>query len=287
LLLSCINVFMPDPLSFYYTSELDTIRFATAMLIVAFAVYILLMFLIHRDIAANPGKAEIGARRWLMYLTIFLAAIMIIVDVITLLNNFLNGELSTRFFLKVLVVLVVASAVFGYYLMDIRASGGIGKSKNRFVAIGASCAVVLSIVVSFLVAGSPWYQRNVRFDERRVSDLQTIQNETVNYWAQKNVLPAELNDLVDSISGFQPAVDPETGVAYEYSVTGELSFSLCANFATKTPEILQNVPGTTAPVRYPGDVYQQNWSHDVGRTCFDRTIDPELYKNVDSKLLLQ
>jgi membrane protein YqaA with SNARE-associated domain len=41
-------------------------------------------------------------------------------DVITLIYNFLGGELSARFVLKILTVAVIAGGVVAYYLADIR-----------------------------------------------------------------------------------------------------------------------------------------------------------------------
>ncbi len=272
LLFSCINVLLPDALSFYYTGELDMIRLSVAMLMVTYPVYVLLMYLIQKDMTVEPGKHDIGARKWLTYLTIFLAAIMIIVDVITLIYNFLDGELTLRFFLKVLTVLAVSSTVFGFYLWDIRRAAGEKSGTVRLFAWGASAAVVVSIVLSFLVAGSPWHQRQVRFDERRVNDLQTVQNELVQYWQQKQALPATLNELQNNITGFVAPTDPDTGATYEYTVTGDAAFSLCATFATERMEA-QN----TSAVAYRGDAYGQNWNHAAGRTCFDRTIDPDMY----------
>ena len=31
------------------------------------------------------------------------------------------------------------------------------------------------------------------------------------------------------------------------------------------------------------DTYNQNWTHDAGRVCFQRDIDPELYNEVREK----
>jgi hypothetical protein len=59
-------------------------------------------------------------RRWLTYLTLFLAATVLIGDVIVLVFNVLGGEITTRFVLKVLVVGFIAGTVFWYYLSDIR-----------------------------------------------------------------------------------------------------------------------------------------------------------------------
>jgi hypothetical protein len=59
-------------------------------------------------------------RRWLTYLTLFVAAVVLIVDLITLVDNVLGGEVTVRFVLKVLVAGLIAGTIFGYYLWDLR-----------------------------------------------------------------------------------------------------------------------------------------------------------------------
>ena len=61
-----------------------------------------------------------AVRRWLTYLTLFVAAAVLVGDMIALVYNLLGGELTLRFVLKVLVAAVIAGTIFGYYLMDLR-----------------------------------------------------------------------------------------------------------------------------------------------------------------------
>ncbi|OGN05311.1 MAG: hypothetical protein A2831_01715 [Candidatus Yanofskybacteria bacterium RIFCSPHIGHO2_01_FULL_44_17] len=270
-----INVLFPDILQnqgyYNYANYYDPIRLAMAALIVVFPIHIIISWLIGKEFKADPEKREIRVRKWLWYITLFISAVTIIVDLITLINNFLRGELTTQFFLKVLVVLIVAGAVFVYYLWDLkkreRQSG-----KPKLVAWLATAVILASIAYGFFLIGTPATQRDRRFDEQRVNNLSIIQSEVINYWINKNKLPADLSDLKNDISGFVSPTDPETGVQLDYTVTGVLSFRLCADFKTpsKTSDTLIRTPAF-----YP---YNQNWDHDAGRTCFDRTIDPELYK---------
>ena len=95
-------------------------RWSIASLIVAFPVFLYTSWLIVRDLAADPNKRHSKVRRWLTYLTLFVAATVLIGDVITLVYNLLGGEITTRFLLKVLVVAFIAGTVFWYYLSDIR-----------------------------------------------------------------------------------------------------------------------------------------------------------------------
>ncbi|MEJ0021569.1 MAG: hypothetical protein WDN47_03210 [Candidatus Doudnabacteria bacterium] len=136
------------------------------------------------------------------------------------------------------------------------------------------CILVLAIVVAaFFIVGSPARQRSLNFDNRRVSDLQIIQGQVLSYWQQKGSLPANLSNLTDNISGFTAPKDPQTSADYEYSVSSNLNFQLCASFSLPS-EGDQNL--RAVPMIYPGP---DNWQHAAGHVCFDRTIDPQLYKS--------
>lgn len=134
--------------------------------------------------------------------------------------------------------------------------------------------VAVSVVASFFIIGSPIKERVRRFDERRISDLQSIQWEVVNYWQKKSQLPATLVALNDDIRGFSVPRDPETGGAYEYAGEGATSFSLCATFSLANND-RSDARGMTKPVPVGGE--NQSWAHGAHRTCFTRTIDKDLY----------
>jgi len=100
--------------------DLTSIRMAVASLIVAFPIYMWLSQLTLKEVRRDPEKKSSKIRKWLTYITLFIAAGVIIGDLITLIFNLLGGDLTTRFVLKVVVVLVIAGMIFGYYLWDLR-----------------------------------------------------------------------------------------------------------------------------------------------------------------------
>lgn len=272
-----VNVLFPDPLGFYYQSILDSIRWSTSALLVMFAVYILMMWLIHRDFIKHPAMRELTIRKWLVYLTLFAAALTIIIDIITLIYNFLGGELTLSFFLKIAIVLAVAATVFGYYFWDLRHD----KKRNGTSKIfgWVTSVVILGVIIGgFFIVGSPGKQRMIRFDERRTGDLQTIQWEIINYWTLKKTLPSTLDDLQNSISGFTPPKDPEAKTAYEYNILSPLSFELCAIFNLPSTNMQGSQYFDSPKMASSPYASDQNWEHKIGRVCFERTIDPELYK---------
>ena len=269
LLFQYVNIWFPDQLNNYYSSVLDIIRYSASFLVVMYPVYVLMSWLIDREFTQDPSLREIRVRKWLIYLTLFVSALTGIGDIITLVYNLLGGEFTIRFFLKVLIVLLVAGGVFLFYIWDLR-----GKIKNlKLLAWIVSVIVLAVIVTGFFLVGSPARQRSLKFDAQRVNDLQSIQSQIVTYWQQKNQLPANLDALTDTITGFKASMDPQTNEFYEYIINSALSFELCADF---------NLPSETDGAKTEPMIYQKaysNWTHASGRTCFERTIDPELYKS--------
>jgi hypothetical protein len=278
-----INNLFPDKLNYYYQAVLEGVLVATATLFVAFPVFLLASWMISRDEKKDPVKHEMRIRQWLIYLALFVSAIAIIIDVVLLVYNFLSGELTLPFALKILVVLFVAGFAFGYYLWDVKRTADVPTKVPKILSWATSAVVLGSIIFGFFLFGTPAHQRSVRFDARRVNDLQMIQSEVVSYWQQKETLPAKASDLSNNISGFIAPLDPDTGASYEYTVKSPLSFELCATFEAKSIGNNTSPDGRaiSKPISggYPlGDAYNQNWDHETGRTCYERTIDPAIYK---------
>jgi hypothetical protein len=120
------NLAFPDAAALYDTAQSarDAIRFSVASLVIAFPIFLYLSVLIGRSIKRDPSKRASKVRKWLTYMTLFVAAAVIIGDLTALVYNFLGGELSLRFALKVLTVAGIAGGIFGYYLWDLRQEEG-------------------------------------------------------------------------------------------------------------------------------------------------------------------
>lgn len=278
LLFAIINRVLPDALNsaYYYGADFYSgpIRVAIASLIIVFPLYIAIAAYLDRYVRANPDKKELAVRKWLAYLTLFLTGAAVVTDLVVLVNTFLGGEITSRFIWKALSVLVVSGAVFWYYIYDLRKTFAPGSPRRTRLIIALACVLVFgSLVWGFVAVGSPMRARSLRFDERRVNDLTSMQWQVINFWQQKGSLPAASAELGDPISGYSIPVDPETNKAYVYEKTGTRSFKLCADFSLQSAgEAGNNVARPT------GMAYQnENWKHGPGTVCFDRTIDPDLY----------
>lgn len=273
ILFRVINVAFPQvSQGGYYGSS--SISLPVATLIVVFPLFLFLANVLRKGYANEPMLKEYPVRKWLIYITLFIVGIVLAGDLVTLLYYFLDGrELTAGFLLKILAVLVVTGSIFGYYLDDLK-DRLTGRRRNIWRVV-ALVLVVGSIVSGFSVLGTPQSQRMLRYDSQKVSDLQTIQWQIVNYWQQKGVIPVSLGELQDPISGFIVPKDPQTGESYEYKRVGIASFELCAEF--NKPAEVQGRYSTSMMYPEPAGKGNESWQHEVGRQCFSRTIDQDLY----------
>lgn len=273
ILFRVINAAFPQVNQYtYYNST--TISLPVATLIVVFPLFLFLTNLVRKGYAEDPSRKDYPVRKWLIYITLFIAGGVLAGDLVTLLYYFLDGqEMTTAFLLKILSVLVVAGCIFGYFMDDLK-DRLIGTRRNVWRVVG-TVLMIGSIVAGFSVLGTPQSQRMLRYDSQKVSDLQNTQWQIVNYWQQKGKLPVALADLEDPISGFVVPIDPQTKSSYEYKKTGTLSFDLCAEFN----KMSQNSAAPEAQMVYPEPMGKpgETWQHEAGRHCFSRTIDPQLY----------
>jgi hypothetical protein len=114
-----INAAFPDAATQPYPAR-DELRSSVATLIVAFPIFLWTSWFIGRETTKNPAVRLSPVRRWCTYITLFIAVASLIADATTLVHGVLDGDLTTRFLLKVLVVVAIAGSVLGYYLRDLR-----------------------------------------------------------------------------------------------------------------------------------------------------------------------
>ena len=120
--------------------------------------------------------------------------------------------------------------------------------------------LVISFGGAFFVVDSPAVARAKAYDQTRVSNLEELGNIVNSYYLQNDKLP-EITDL----ESYQSFVDPKSGQPYEYKITGEEEFELCAVFETsnKNEESQYNRPSYYSPFFF----------HTEGRNCFTKKIE--------------
>ena len=122
LLFDLISRAFPDPTDESWRANRleESMRWSIASVVIAFPLFAFIANVLGKELERSPVKRLSAVRRWLTYLTLFIAATVLTADMITLVNGVLAGELTLRFVLKVSVAALIAGGVFGYYLWDLR-----------------------------------------------------------------------------------------------------------------------------------------------------------------------
>ncbi len=126
-----INFTFPDPAkptpTYVVESVLSSVRVALAALLVAYPLFLGTWWFLLGEVRKYPDKSKSPLRRWLTSLTLFVAANVILGDAITVVYYFVEGDLTVRFLLKVLVLFVATGALFIYLALTLRGEAEAGK----------------------------------------------------------------------------------------------------------------------------------------------------------------
>ena len=262
LLFHLIDRWFPDPVSADYTYNLRTaVTWQMASIAVAFPIFLLVTAIILREAQGQAERLQSGVRKWLTYIALLLTAGAMIGDLIWFFDYFLAGEITSRFLLKSLTVLLICGAIFVYYLGSLRwdrdADILVAKKRSLNFGIVATVVVILSFCFGIGFTGTPSAQRHIEADQNRIRNLRGITS-AIYYWHKQNrssaPLPATIHELIGRGIQASESIDPETKNPYEYRVTSNSNYELCATFAS---------PEESPRVRF--------WTHGKGRACF--TLD--------------
>ncbi len=294
-LLDIINYAFPDRQDYYVDPYSSSMRLEVSIIIVVFPIVCWLIKTLQKTFIASPERKEVSLRKWFIYLTLFLTAITLAINLIVLINTFLGGEITNRFILKVIAIALVSGSLFYTCLQELRDKLFSDIKKMRMIMLATSVIILGSLISAFLIIGSPANMRNLKDDAKRVSDLQSIEYQVINHYQTVSKLPQNLSVLSDSsLQSFVVPKDPSTNADYEYSIiaattsasaTSKLpQFQLCATFVTNSDDVNKNGQNYSAPYPttaiYPDQTQSYNnisWNHKNERTCFNKTIDPNLY----------
>jgi hypothetical protein len=96
------------------------LRFSLAALIVSFPTFLMLWHFLLREVRRHPEKAKGAIRRWLGFFALFVGAVTLAADAITLIYFLLEGQLTARFLLKVTVLFLIAGGLVLYLALTLR-----------------------------------------------------------------------------------------------------------------------------------------------------------------------
>ncbi|NTV41223.1 MAG: hypothetical protein HGA61_03030 [Candidatus Moranbacteria bacterium] len=227
---------------------------------------------VNKRIAEGVTSLESGVRKWLTYIVLFFATATVIGDLITLILNFLAGETTLQFLLKVLIVLAIAGGIFTYYFWDMR-KNQINENFSKINKASAEALLIFLLVVfigAFFIIDSPAVARQKRIDNQTVNDIRSVDSSIRNYFTQSGKLPQMLADL--DKTGFAPYLQGTNKI--EYVATGDNSYRLCASFERSDIDDKDVSFGVQGLVE---------WKHQAGKACFERIALDENAKNFPIK----
>lgn len=230
-----INKFIMDPFSSYGADfSTDVLKFAISAIIIATPIFYIISNLIYKSLFSGKLEKDAGIRRWLSYLILFASAVIIIVFLIVTIIAFLNGELTGKFILKMLTVILISATVFTFYLYDVRRPI-VEKVHDKIIKLYFICSlfiVIATFAASLFIVESPTQSRNRRIDEKIVSSFYNIEND-VNYYYQANKKLPDNIEIIKNTSSYKDSYqDPESKAVFVYKITGTTTYDLCANFRT-------------------------------------------------------
>lgn len=261
-----INKFIAD-FSNGYAHSFDSgiLKFAISSLIISIPLYYIITHQIEKSLEKKELDKDSGVRRWLTYFILFVSSVVIIVWLIATINSFLGGELTSKFLLKTLTVIVISGLVFSYYLYDIRRDET-GKSNNiiKTYLIVSLILTFGSLIAAFFVVESPSEARARRHDYEVLNNFTQIDSTITNYYSEKKVLPENLDQLKGQTPYINAAAlkDPKTGANYEYKKIGDKEYELCATFETDN-----TLAGDTQDY-----AYTDRWPHASGYQCLHQKV---------------
>jgi hypothetical protein len=271
LLFSIINTLLPDlgAYDYYYSDASYSIRYSIAMLVVFFPAYLVLTRKINTYRRLGQS-AYLGLTRWLIYLALLIGGLVILGDLVSVILNFLNGELTLRFILKALTILVVVGGAFSYYLLDAKEYWNSHEKYSWYAALGTALVVIVSIVSGYMLIESPREVRERTLDTETIVSLETIQSYIQSHVVVTGSLPNSLSELGDF--EYLPEA-PEGRAQFTYTRVADDAFELCAEFGVETDKDDISRPYTSPMVGY-GQIREPFiWNHQTGLTCFTRHID--------------
>lgn len=241
----------------------SVLKWQMAALIVAVPVFFIVSLLIRRALEQGNLPPDNKVRLWISYIILFIVVAVAVGDLIATTFSLLNGDFTVRFLLKSLTILIIAVWIFVYYWLELRSPTSLVSSPlPKIMGIVSLLIIIASFIGTFFIIEPPAEARKKAFDQTRVNNLQEIKYAIDDYYREYQQLPASLTDLAAS-RGYIKITDPKTGQPFEYQISSNDSYQLCAEFDTTN----KNQPAD----QYSYPPYSE-FLFDAGRNCFNRQV---------------
>ncbi len=278
----------------------ESLHTAIALLAVTLPASLAVTLLMRRMTTRDTQLFTSPVRKYGIGMTLVVSALAVCGAIFSIVFQFLQGELSSRFLTKALSVLVIGGSLFWYYRYLFHATREQAFRIEKLAMSISALVLLAAAIYGIALTGSPAEIRREKFDDRRLSDLSQIQSQVLSYWQTNRKLPENLASLTNALSYFAVPTDPKTKTPYEYHIITQstelpnktvsgAAFELCATFETVRKvqgkfegiDIINNgQQDKMIASNFDGYYIDQEtpfWNHSKGRHCFERTIDPKIF----------
>lgn len=110
-----IDLWIPDIADSGGAYAARSVRWSISVLVVAFPLFLALTTQVNRAARRDPSTRRSAVRKWFGYVTLFLAAVALLGDLVAVIYALLNGDLTSRFAAKAVLVAVTAGLVLLHF----------------------------------------------------------------------------------------------------------------------------------------------------------------------------
>lgn len=262
ILFEVINKFFPDITRTIYYYNNSGLKGSISGILISTPIFYFIMSKIYKSLKIGELKKDSEVRRWLTYFILFISSVVVIGSLIQILNNFLDGAFTMNFILKTLTVLSIASLIFGFYFNDIKREDFKSDKVNKIFFFVSLIIMTSAFIASFFLIESPTEARNRKLDEKIIQDFDAMRYAIDSYYSKNKTLPQNLEDIkIETINSRDLNFD--NSKEYDYKITGEETYELCANFLSSNLEKTMSYSDTI-------------WKHDKGYQCIKKEVNHEL-----------
>ena len=109
-----IDSLIPD-IGDLYQSPASSMRWNVATLLPTVPLFLWLNRRVGTATASDPGQRRSLVRKWFAAITLLIAALTLLADLVAVIYALLNGDMTLRFLAKALLIAVIAALAFAYY----------------------------------------------------------------------------------------------------------------------------------------------------------------------------
>lgn len=268
-LFGIINTLYPDVINGYYgyDSAQQNIRMGIAMLVVFFPAFVLCTRMVNQ-IRRNETGTYLILTKWLVYLSLLVGGSVLLGDFVTIILTYLNGEMTVRFILKALVLAGVIGIALYYYIMDARGYWNTHENHSKMYGVVVVFIALATLVGGFMYSDSPTKVREIQIDTQQISDLGDMQWRIEDHYRINQSLPTAIAELY---IGMEVPKAETSRASYTYTIIDVDTYELCATFAYPSDPQTIDTPQRTEYDSAAKNPYN-NWGHEAGKTCFERTL---------------